>query len=127
MSIHLLDSNVLIRFLRGDAAHRKLVRELVLQGHLLGSCPVTIAEVYSGMHPREEEPTAEFIGSLRFLPVTMDASIQAGKWRKHYRSMGLTLAVADTLIAATSAHYGCVLVTDNVRDFPMPELKLLSL
>jgi hypothetical protein len=32
--------------------------------------------------------------------------------------------ITDTLIAATALHYGLTLITNNQKDFPMPELKL---
>jgi len=32
--------------------------------------------------------------------------------------------VADTIIAATALHYGLTLITENKKDFPMPELQL---
>jgi predicted nucleic acid-binding protein len=34
------------------------------------------------------------------------------------------LALADTIVAAVALERHCRLVTDNERDFPMPELKM---
>jgi predicted nucleic acid-binding protein len=36
---------------------------------------------------------------------------------------GRTLTLADTLIAATALENGCVLMTDNRRNFPITELR----
>jgi predicted nucleic acid-binding protein len=33
-----------------------------------------------------------------------------------------TLTLADTIIAAIALEHGCTLMTDNLKDFPIPEL-----
>ena len=40
---------------------------------------------------------------------------------------GRTLALADTIVAAAAIENHCVLMTDNRKDFPMPELDLYPL
>jgi hypothetical protein len=49
---------------------------------------------------------------------------QAGALRYEWARKGVTLTLTDTMIAATVLHYGLTLITDNRKDFPMPELKL---
>jgi predicted nucleic acid-binding protein len=41
--------------------------------------------------------------------------------------MGQTLTLDDTLIASTAITHRLILVTDNRKDFPMPELNLYPL
>jgi len=41
--------------------------------------------------------------------------------------IGRTLTLADTVIAAVAMERGCAVMTDNRRDFPMPELQLYPL
>ena len=50
---------------------------------------------------------------------------QAGIWRQEYKSKGQSLGTPDTVIAATAYLSDFLLVTNNVKDYPMPELKLL--
>jgi predicted nucleic acid-binding protein len=45
------------------------------------------------------------------------------RWRKK----GHTLSLPDVTIAAVALTYGLTLLTDNRKDFPMPELALYSL
>lgn len=40
---------------------------------------------------------------------------------------GTTLALADVIVAATALEYGLTLMTDNRKDFPIPELKFFDL
>lgn len=40
---------------------------------------------------------------------------------------GHTLSLADAIVAAITIERGCALLTDNRRDFPMPEMQLYPL
>ena len=40
---------------------------------------------------------------------------------------GHTLTVADTIVAAIAIEHGCASLTDNRKDFPMPEVQLYPL
>jgi predicted nucleic acid-binding protein len=49
---------------------------------------------------------------------------RAGALRYEWARKGITLALTDTMIAATALQYGLTLITDNRKDFPMPELTI---
>jgi hypothetical protein len=44
--------------------------------------------------------------------------------RYEWARKGITLTLTDTMIAATALQYGLTLITDNKKDFPMPELTI---
>jgi predicted nucleic acid-binding protein len=48
----------------------------------------------------------------------------AGLLKREWAAKGVTLSVADCLIAAAAIAHGCTLITDNIKDFPMKELSL---
>jgi predicted nucleic acid-binding protein len=48
---------------------------------------------------------------------------QAAALLYHWRRRGKTLSLADTTIAAVAIHHDLVLLTDNEKHFPMPELR----
>lgn len=127
MALCLLDTNILIGLLRGREDRARLLHNLTEQRHLLACCPITTAEVYGGMRPREQDATRTFMDSLEFLPITPAIARRAGLLRRDYAAKGRSLSIADTMIAAVSLEYHCTLVTENVRDFPMPELALYRL
>jgi predicted nucleic acid-binding protein len=47
--------------------------------------------------------------------------------KNEWARRGQTLSVPDVLIAATALAHRLVLMTDNRKDFPMPELVLYPL
>lgn len=68
--------------------------------------------------------TDAVLGSFALIPVGAAEAALSAQWRKAYRTRGLTLKLADTVIAATAAIRNVPLSTGNVKDFPMPELRI---
>ena len=127
MAIFLLDTTVIIDVLR-DRQHRpRQLMELLRSGNILACCPVNIAEIYAGMRPREEAATEALLDSLQMLPILPDVARLTGKLKQEYSKKGAPLNLADAMIAATAIYHRAVLITDNLRHFPMPELTLHSL
>jgi predicted nucleic acid-binding protein len=127
MTPFLLDTNIIVDVLRRRKDARLELENLLSHGRPLASCPITITEVYAGMRPHEEKPTRAFMKSLVFLPVTEEIAEHAGHLKADYAKRGKILSLQDVTIAAVSIAYGCTLVTENIRDFPMPELQLYPL
>ena len=75
----------------------------------------------------EQEREERFLSRLAYWPIRHDMAVLAGTYRYTYMRAGRPLAVQDTLMAAHAVRVDATLVTANVRDFPMPELKLLSI
>ncbi len=127
MKPFLLDTNVIVDALRKRNERHLVVDHLLDQGQPLASCPTTLTEIYAGMRPSEEKPTRAFMKSLLFLAITEDIAEQAGRLKAQYAKRGRTLSFQDASIAAVCIAYGCTLVTENAKDFPMPELQLYPL
>lgn len=127
MATFLLDSSVIIEALNGKRGRHLLLRDLLSRGHLLACCAINVAEVYAGLRPSEEEATGRFLRSLQFYEVSWEIARQSGLLRREYSRKGKTLALPDTTIAAVALHYGLTLITDNVKDFPMPGLQFYPL
>jgi predicted nucleic acid-binding protein len=127
MTPFLLDTNVIVDVLRRRNDAHLLIEALLNQGKPLASCPITLTEVYAGMRPHEEKPTRAFMKSLVFLPVTEEIAERAGLLKARYARQGRVLSVQDTTIAAVAIAYRCTLITENIKDFPMPELQVYPL
>jgi len=125
--IYLLDSSVLIDALNGRNGRPQLLTRISQQDILLACCAVNVTELYMGMRPGEEAKTEKFLRSLEFYPVTWEIAQLAGDLFRQWRQKGLTLGLADVTIAAVALTHELVLVTDNQKHFPMPELRLLQL
>jgi len=123
----LLDTSVLIDALRSRRARRAWLAELVRNGHSLETSAWNVAEVYAGMRPEEEERTKVFLGALLCHPITASAGERAGRLKNQWARIGRTLTLADTMVAAIAIEQKCVLVTDNRKDFPMPQVRLYDL
>jgi len=123
----LLDTSVLIDVLRRRNQRRELLAELIRAGHTLTTTTLNIAELYAGMRPEEEAPTEAFLDGLELYELSGPSARQAGKLKSAWAKKGRTLALADTIVAASAMEHGCALLTDNRRDFPMPEVRLYPL
>lgn len=126
MITYLPDTNILIDALNGKRGRRELLRNFLLQGHRLAGCPVTAAEVYSGMRQHEAPKTDQFLSSLVWFDLSREVSRRAGRIRFDWAQRGTTLSLPDTLIAAVALEHGLTLITDNRKDFPTPELNVYS-
>lgn len=124
MTVFLPDTSVLIETLRRTPKRTQLLRSLLSQGHSLASCAITVGEIYSGMHPSEAATTAEFFSTLIWVDTTAAVARKAGMLRYEWARKGIALTLTDTMIAATALQYGLTLITDNKKDFPMPELTI---
>ena len=122
----LLDTNVIVDALRQPNGRHTFIEDLLDQGQPLASCPITVTEIYAGMRVSEEKPTRAFMRSLLFLSITQDIAEHAGRMKAQYARRGQTISLQDATIAAVCLAYGALL-TENVKDFPMPELRLYSL
>jgi predicted nucleic acid-binding protein len=124
---YLLDSSVLIDVLNNRSGRPRLLEQFSQQDILLACCAVNVTELYMGMRPGEEGKTEKFLRSLEFYPVTWEVTQLAGNLFRQWRKKGHTLGLADVTIAAVALTYHLVLVTDNQKHFPMPELRMFQL
>ncbi len=122
----LLDTSVLIDVLRRRNGRREALAALVRAHESLATTSLNIAELYAGVRPGEEASTEALLDGLECFDLTGSAARLGGKLKKQYSKRGQTLSLADALIAAIAIEERCALLTDNRKDFPMPELRLYS-
>ena len=127
MAILLLDTTVIVDAINGKRQRHLLLDELLAQRNLLACCAINVTEVYAGMRPHEASLTEAFLRSLKFYEVTWEIAQLAGELQKRWRKKGHTLSLPDVTIAAVALTHGLSLLTDNRKDFPMPELALYPL
>ena len=127
MAAYLLDSNILIDALTHRRNRHERLTGLVEQGHSLACCSINVTEVYSGMRPVEEASTDELLGGLEYYPVTWPIARSAGLLRRDYARKGRNLSLADCTIAAVVLAHDLTLITDNLKDYPMPQIRLHAL
>jgi predicted nucleic acid-binding protein len=123
MNGYLLDSDILIWYLRGGPEIVKKVKLLGSKDYL-GCSVISILEVEAGMKPGEEEKTIAFLEGLRSYPIDKSVARKAAAYIRQFKPKGISLDFADTLIAATASLNNLTLVTINVVHYPMEDIKL---
>ena len=124
MADYLLDSDVLIWLLRG---RRETLQRLET---LEGPCGVSVisrAEIWAGARDAEHRAIDDLFLSLTTYPVDGAIADLAGTFLRRHRHRGVSLELADALIAATAVTHGLGLLTYNIAHFPMLELKLVEI
>ena len=127
MAIYLLDTSVMIDALNRKRNRWQLLASLVETGETLACSAVTVVEIYAGLRPRESAATQIFLEGLEHYNLDWELARYAGLLKNEWSRKGRTLAIADVLIAATALAHKLVLMTDNRKDFPMPQLVLYPL
>ncbi|MBA3237658.1 MAG: type II toxin-antitoxin system VapC family toxin [Parachlamydiaceae bacterium] len=115
---YLIDTDVLIDYLRGNIQAVKFLKELI-NGSRCFLSSITIAELYAGVREGEERYILDqFIQEFQMIPLNADIAMKGGIYRRDYgKSHGLGLA--DALIAASAEDYMLHLVTLNKKHYPM--------
>ena len=111
----LVDTDILIDFLRGDADAADFLEENI-DGIRISA--VTVAELFQGVREGNERALlTSMLSTMTVLPLTSEIAEMAGLFRREYRNTGSGLA--DCMIAATAAHHGLPLATLNGKHFTM--------
>ena len=120
----LVDTDVAIDFLRRRDYALKLLEQWAEEG-LLAISTITHLEIYQGMKAGEERATSAFLDGLISVAVDVPIARRAGKMLGELRSKGVTVGIADAIIAATALQLDASLLTNNVEHYPFGELKVV--
>lgn len=117
-----VDSDVLIRHLRGDPKALKFLRRVSQDDALeLWTGALQRAEVVFFMRPEEVEATELFLSQFMTSPVDSRLVDAAGRL---FRTWNPThgIDVNDAFLAATAQSTGGKIFTLNLKHYPMPDL-----
>ena len=127
VSRYLLDTTVLIDFSKRREPALSLVRQLLARREELGVCPINVGEFFTGLTSADRLVWDEFLDLLYYWPISFAAARQAGIWRYDFARQGLALSMTDALVAAVALLENAILLTGNVKDFPMPEIRVVAI
>ncbi|MFN0095726.1 MAG: PIN domain-containing protein [Dehalococcoidia bacterium] len=125
MPSYTVDTDFLVDIQRRFGPSVDLLRELERSEADLIISAVAFAEYYSGSRPGERPRMDRLLRQRRCIKLDR-FPLHRGGYRLEARRRGRPLPLADCLIAATAVEFDAVLVTRNLRDFPMPGLETLS-
>ena len=114
----LLDTNIIIDFLRGKGEAIDFFQSLPGDNQLCIST-ITATELYAGVKGKKEEESINLLlEGYTIHPVSFSIAKQGGLIKKKFGpSHGI--GIADGVIAATAIEHKAKLVTLNVKHFPM--------
>lgn len=112
----LVDTDVLVDFLRGNEKAIKLIDRFSSQIIL---SPIVVAELYAGVKGDDELSVLNnFISFFRIVPIDAEIAKAGGLYKRDFgKSHGLGLA--DALLAATADKENAEILTLNVKHYPM--------
>ena len=117
---YLVDTDVVIGFLKGKTPEVSLLKTLSPQG--ISISLITFGEIYEGIfygrNPEQNEQVfRQFLQDVDVLPLTKLVMRRFAKIRGHLRKSGAILADMDLLIGATALQYRLTLITYNKKHF----------
>ena len=118
----LLDTSVLIDYLRGRRSVRDRLERVRREGDQMYVSAINVEETVRGLVTREFEAARVLFAGLRVAPLGEQEGWRAGEWRRAYGARGRTLSQADCLIAAAALSVNARVATGNPKDFPMQDL-----
>ena len=118
----LVDSDILIEVSRGRNA--EIVQkwmELSNSDDAVLYSPVSVAELWAGARPKEQEALRNLFQALTCAQIDEEAGRRAGQYLQRYRKSH-AVELADALIAACAVSQGAELWTRNRKHYPMNEI-----
>lgn len=124
---YLLDTDTLIDCIldRGDIRER--VTAMIEAGDEVALCPITLAELYSGLTEKRRTKWQAWLLALPYWQISVTAAMHAGDDRKSMSNVGRTLSLTDSLIGAVAREHDATVLTSNIKDYPMKDVQVLSL
>lgn len=127
MRPYILDTSVLIAYEQAAQPAAGRLLDLLRSGKTLCTCAITLTEFYTGALPGSNPRMDAFIHLLTYLDLTPEMAATAASYRSAARDKGRRYATPDALIAALTKHTQGILLTNNVRDFPLQDITVEQL
>lgn len=119
------DSNVVIRFLQNKEPDRPFLEALLEENDLFIS-PIVIAEVKAKADKKQERDLTDFVNLGTTLYIDEELGFEAGSYRQQFLSKTKSVYLLDCFIAATCKLHNLTLVTNDLKDYPMKNIKILK-
>lgn len=123
----LLDTSVWIEYLRGRNLAVKGVVTAIVQSGRASICGVVLAELLAGTRsPSDQERLALLFRGLDYLELDRGGWVSAGTLAASLRAAGITLPMADLLIATLALQHSCALYSLDNHFQRIPDLSLYT-
>ena len=126
MELFLPDTNIFIYAYHGEEPAATHIKTWITSKRIVISS-IVAAEFLSGGQNIERVKFLALLDRLGTVPVDTAVARSASDYIHEFRGEKPRLRLPDALIAATCKLYSATLVTNNPSDFPMDDIKKLSL
>lgn len=127
MNNYLVDTDVWIDFLNKQPYTLDVIPEISEDGRVFSSV-LTVAELRAGMTSQKaKEFMPIFYAFTKVINVSKAVAEAAGSFLFEYKRKGISLGTVDSIIAATAIQNSCLLLTNNKKHYPMPEIKFYKI
>jgi len=123
----LLDTTVLIDLSKNFGDVLTSLNAVAASGGILGVCAISVAEFLAGVPAPQRGRWERWLADFEYWGISREAAVLAGIFRFDLARQGRALQIPDALMAATAVVTGSTLVTNNIKDYPMLNLRLLRL
>lgn len=110
----ILDTNIIIDFLKGKKEAVKLINN---SKGVLGTTTITVFELFSGLKNDETEQISNFLGELYIFEQDKTSAILGGNINRQLISKGQQIDPQDCMIAGICIRNNLPLITTNKRHF----------
>lgn len=125
-----LDSDILVGLLRGDAQAKKKIEETIKNNEAIATTTINSFELFKGafLSKRWEENLKEvhsLLQNLKILAFDYKASFVCSQKFRELSEKKITVPLADLMIASITISQGEIIITRNKKDFsPVSGLEL---
>lgn len=124
---YLLDTDTLIDVLEDRGDTRQQVAAMIEAEDEVALCAITVAELYSGLGDRKRSKWEGWLIALSYWHIDIEVAMRAGTYRKTASEAGRTISVTDSPLAALAREKDAALLTSNIKDYPMKDVRVMSL
>lgn len=122
--MYLLDTNVLILGIKGSEPDRTFLKKVISKKQLYLSV-ISVSEFLSQASEEAEEKFKALLINFPILSVDLETAKLVAEYRKKYLKKK-RIQLLDYFIAAQAKLNNLTLVTGNISDFPMKDVKVIA-
>lgn len=122
---YLPDTNILIRAIDGFEPEASFLKKQVEEARIVMSV-IAIAEFYPGASEDELKAFNKLVDMFGVINIDRITANIAGKYRKQLLKKTTRNSLIDCFLAAQAKVNNLILVTNNLADFPMKDIKVIS-
>lgn len=122
---YLLDTNVCILGIAGREPDASFLWHAI-EGDKVGLSVVTMAEFLSKASKAESKALEKIAAVFPVFGIDARVARQAAIYRHRHTREAKRVSLLDCFIAAQAKEYDAILVTNNLKDFPMKDIRVLA-